>query len=106
MTEVDELLARLRKLPAVQLDADFKASVRARAPEGPAGSAPDAVRLAGGCRNGRAVLGLGVAVCQRVVSLKKSASAELSEARLERPGCRIGAGDVHQLTHRPSRPGC
>jgi len=31
MTEVDELLARLRKLPAVPLDADFKASVRARA---------------------------------------------------------------------------
>ncbi len=31
MTEVDELLARLRKLPAVALDSEFKASVRARA---------------------------------------------------------------------------
>jgi len=28
MTEVDELLARLRKLPAVGLDSEFKASVR------------------------------------------------------------------------------
>jgi type VI protein secretion system component VasF len=31
MTEVDELLARLRKLPAVALDSEFKASVHARA---------------------------------------------------------------------------
>ena len=31
MTEVDELLARLRKLPVVALDAEFKASVHARA---------------------------------------------------------------------------
>jgi len=31
MTEVDELLARLRKLPPVALDAEFKASVQARA---------------------------------------------------------------------------
>ncbi|HYQ45961.1 MAG TPA: hypothetical protein VER11_28520 [Polyangiaceae bacterium] len=30
MTEVDELLARLRKLPPVALDAEFEASVRAR----------------------------------------------------------------------------
>ena len=30
MTEVDELLARLRKLPAVALDSEFKASVQAR----------------------------------------------------------------------------
>lgn len=31
MTEVDELLARLRKLPPVVLDAEFDASVRDRA---------------------------------------------------------------------------
>jgi len=31
MTEVDELLARLRKLPALPLDGEFKAAVRARA---------------------------------------------------------------------------
>lgn len=31
MTEVDELLARLRKLPVVTLDAEFEASVRAGA---------------------------------------------------------------------------
>ena len=31
MTEVDELLARLRKLPAVALDGEFKASVQKRA---------------------------------------------------------------------------
>jgi len=31
MTEVDELLARLRKLPAVSLDSEFKASLHARA---------------------------------------------------------------------------
>ncbi|HET7543775.1 MAG TPA: hypothetical protein VFK05_28080 [Polyangiaceae bacterium] len=31
MTEVDELLARLRKLPPVALDAEFDASLRARA---------------------------------------------------------------------------
>jgi type VI protein secretion system component VasF len=31
MTEVDELLARLRKLPAVELDGHFKAAVQARA---------------------------------------------------------------------------
>jgi hypothetical protein len=31
MTEVDELLARLRKLPAVALDSEFKASLQARA---------------------------------------------------------------------------
>ena len=31
MTEVDELLARLRKLPAVALDSEFKASVHASA---------------------------------------------------------------------------
>ena len=31
MTEVDELLARLRKLPAVALDTEFKASVQKRA---------------------------------------------------------------------------
>jgi type VI protein secretion system component VasF len=31
MTEVDELLARLRKLPAVPLDSEFEASVRTRA---------------------------------------------------------------------------
>jgi hypothetical protein len=31
MTEVDELLARLRKLPAVALDSEFKASVQKRA---------------------------------------------------------------------------
>jgi len=31
MTEVDELLARLRKLPPVALDAEFEASVRGRA---------------------------------------------------------------------------
>lgn len=31
MTEVDELLARLRKLPPVALDGAFKASVQARA---------------------------------------------------------------------------
>lgn len=30
MTEVDELLARLRKLPAVALDSEFKAAVQAR----------------------------------------------------------------------------
>lgn len=30
MTEVDELLARLRKLPPVKLDPAFEASVRAR----------------------------------------------------------------------------
>jgi len=33
MTEVDELLARLRKLPPVALDAEFKASLHARARE-------------------------------------------------------------------------
>jgi len=31
MTEVDELLARLRKLPAVSLDRELEASLRARA---------------------------------------------------------------------------
>ncbi len=31
MTEVDELLARLRKLPPVALDGEFKALVHARA---------------------------------------------------------------------------
>jgi type VI protein secretion system component VasF len=31
MTEVDELLARLRKLPAVSLDSELKASLQARA---------------------------------------------------------------------------
>lgn len=31
MTEVDELLARLRKLPAVALDNEFEASLRVRA---------------------------------------------------------------------------
>lgn len=31
MTDVDELLARLRKLPAVALDSEFEASVRERA---------------------------------------------------------------------------
>jgi len=31
MTEVDELLARLRKLPAVPLDSEFKAAVHAGA---------------------------------------------------------------------------
>jgi type VI protein secretion system component VasF len=31
MTEVDELLARLRKLPAVALDSEFEALVHARA---------------------------------------------------------------------------
>jgi type VI protein secretion system component VasF len=31
MTEVDELLARLRKLPAVSLDSELEASLRARA---------------------------------------------------------------------------
>jgi len=31
MTEVDELLARLRKLPPIALDSEFKASVHARA---------------------------------------------------------------------------
>lgn len=31
MTEVDELLARLRKLPAVSLDREFEASLRKRA---------------------------------------------------------------------------
>ena len=31
MTEVDELLARLRKLPTVSLDSEFKASLHARA---------------------------------------------------------------------------
>ncbi|HEY0465473.1 MAG TPA: hypothetical protein VGC79_14760 [Polyangiaceae bacterium] len=31
MTEVDELLARLRKLPAVPLDSDFKAAVHMHA---------------------------------------------------------------------------
>jgi hypothetical protein len=31
MTEVDELLARLRKLPPVALDSEFMASVQARA---------------------------------------------------------------------------
>ena len=46
MTEVDELLARLRKLPAVALDSDFKAAVhvharrRLRGPARPAPFAP------------------------------------------------------------------
>lgn len=31
MTEVDELLARLRKLPTVALDSDFKAAVQVQA---------------------------------------------------------------------------
>jgi type VI protein secretion system component VasF len=31
MTEVDELLARLRRLPAVSLDSELEASLRARA---------------------------------------------------------------------------
>jgi len=31
MTEVDELLARLRKLPTVPLDSEFEASLRIRA---------------------------------------------------------------------------
>jgi type VI protein secretion system component VasF len=31
MTEVDELLARLRKLPPVALDSEFKAAVQKRA---------------------------------------------------------------------------
>ncbi len=31
MTEVDELLARLRRSPALALDSEFKASVHARA---------------------------------------------------------------------------
>jgi type VI protein secretion system component VasF len=31
MTEVDELLARLRKLPAVPLEAEFEAALRLRA---------------------------------------------------------------------------
>jgi type VI protein secretion system component VasF len=43
MTEVDELLARLRKLPAVSLDSEFKASLHARARrrvQGPGRPAP------------------------------------------------------------------
>jgi type VI protein secretion system component VasF len=46
MTEVDELLARLRKLPPVALDSDFKAAVqvharrRLRGPVRPAPFAP------------------------------------------------------------------
>ena len=43
MTEVDELLARLRKLPALSLDGELEASLRARAVRrlrGPARPAP------------------------------------------------------------------
>jgi len=51
MTEVDELLARLRKLPAVALDGEFKASVQARARQRlrrPARPAPFAALALGG----------------------------------------------------------
>jgi type VI protein secretion system component VasF len=43
MTEVDELLARLRKLPPVALDSDFKAAVQVQARRrlrGPARATP------------------------------------------------------------------
>jgi len=51
MTEVDELLARLRKLPAVPLDSEFKAALQARAHRRmrrPARSAPFASLMLAG----------------------------------------------------------